>query len=148
MWRGRRCLRVLALMALVLACPALADPIDSGDVRVIDGRTIDVRGTAYRLIGFDAPGTITAQCPAERELGARALERLTVIVATRGLDFSRVPCPCRPGTEGTSACNDGRLCATLKAQGRDVGDILTSEALAKPFICRGRSCPPPPSWCP
>jgi len=61
--------------------------------------------------------------------------------------LTRVPCACRPGTEGTSACNYGRLCARLTVGGRDVGAIMIGEGLARPYVCGGTSCPPRAGWC-
>lgn len=53
-----------------------------------------------------------------------------------------------PGTEGTSLCNYGRSCGTLRAGGRDVGSILKDEGLAVAFVCGRTSCPPTPRpWC-
>ena len=48
---------------------------------------------------------------------------------------------CVAGTEGTSACNYGRLCGRLPVQGRDVGTILISEGLATSLRMR-RHKPP------
>lgn len=137
----------LALMVAVLVSPAAASSIDPGDVRVIDGSTIEVRGAVYRLVGFDAPETVRAQCAAERERGATAMARLNLLVAKGGLDFTRVPCACAAGTEGTPRCNDGRLCGVLKAGGRDVGAILMSEGLARPALCARQPCPRRQSFC-
>ena len=46
-------LRILTLLAALLAAPAIAAP--NGTVRVIDADTIDVGGTRVRLFGIDAP---------------------------------------------------------------------------------------------
>lgn len=53
------------------------------------------------------------------------------------VELSLAACSCPPGTEGTRACNFGRLCGRLRADGRDVGDILIAEGLAEPYTCRG-----------
>ena len=90
-------------------------------VEVIDGDTIRLDGETFRLIGFDTPETYRARCPAERDLGNRAMIRLRQLVAEGELDLERARCACRPGTEGTQRCNHGRLCGVLKARGRDVG---------------------------
>ncbi len=47
-------MRRLALAFLLLTSPALAEPI-VGRASVIDGDTLDVRGTRIRLYGIDAP---------------------------------------------------------------------------------------------
>ena len=109
---------ILIAIAIVLATAAGAAPIETGP---------------------------RAQCPAERALGAEATQRLRIIVAAGGLDLRRVSCACRPGTEGTRACNYGRLCGTLTAGGKNVGDMLIKAGLARlyPF----GSSPGPATWC-
>jgi endonuclease YncB( thermonuclease family) len=141
---------VIGRFALVLAFVASisnASPVDPSQVETLDGDTIRVAGETFRLVGFDAPETYRAQCPAERELGNRATDRLRQLVATGGLDLERVACACRPGTEGTPRCNYGRSCGILGAAGRDVAGVLIAEGLARAFVCGRTSCPPRQSWC-
>jgi hypothetical protein len=65
-----------------------------------------------------------------------ATPRLAKLIAGGGHVVTRVPCSSRLGTEGTSACNHGRLCARLMVQGRDVGTIPDLQGLgAAPFLC-------------
>jgi endonuclease YncB( thermonuclease family) len=102
---------MLAFVAvLFLAGFAVAAPIDSADIHVIDGDTIRVhhKQPDVRLVGFNAPETRRAACEAEADLGAKATRRLRELVRTNRLDFEFVPCACQPGTEGTQACNYGR----------------------------------------
>jgi endonuclease YncB( thermonuclease family) len=139
-----------AIALALMAGTALAEPIEPSQVRVIDGDTIKVYNTGpnVRLVGFNAPETRKAMCDAERALGDQATRRVRDLVRTGGLDYSQVSCACRPGTEGTMACNYGRQCGTLKANGRDVGAILIAEGLAVPFVCGATSCPKTPKpWC-
>ena len=134
----------------MLSAPAIAAPIDSDDIRVIDGDTIRVyhEQPNVRLVGFNAPETWRAGCDAERELGAKATRRLRDLVKAGGLDFEYIPCSCPAGTEGTPVCNYGRKCGTLKASGRDVGEILIGEGLAVRFVCGPTHCPRTPKpWC-
>lgn len=141
----------LALFLLaILSLPTIAEPIDPGDIRVIDGDTIRVyhERPDVRLVGFNAPETRRAACDAEAELGARATRRLRDLVRAGNLDFTYVKCSCPPGTEGTFICNYGRECGTLKSGGRDVGTILIEEGLAVPFVCGATRCPKTPRpWC-
>ena len=141
---------LLIMLAVGVPHAAIAEPIEPSNIRVIDADTIRVhhKRPDVRLVGFNAPETRRAQCPAENELGARATRRVRELVRVGSLDFAYAPCACRPGTEGTNACNYGRLCGTLKVNGRDVGDILIAEKLAVPFRCGETSCPPTPRpWC-
>jgi endonuclease YncB( thermonuclease family) len=137
---------------ILLAAPAIAEPIAPDDLRVIDGDTIRVfhQQPNVRLVGFNAPETRRAECEAEQVLGARATRRLRELVRAGDLDFEYVACSCPARTQGTFGCNYGRDCGTLKVGGRDVGAILIEEGLATPFVCGPTRCPRTPrpsSWC-
>jgi endonuclease YncB( thermonuclease family) len=126
---------LVCLTSVVLAAwsgASIAEPVQPEQVRVIDGDTIRLNHAKpdVRLVGFNAPETTRAICSAERELGGKATRRVRDLVHAGGLDFELVRCSCRPGTQGTMACNYGRACGTLKSNGRDVGDILIAEGLA------------------
>jgi endonuclease YncB( thermonuclease family) len=142
---------VLLLLLLVQPVGVVSSaPIESDEVRVIDGDTIRIHHQQpdVRLVGFNAPETRRAQCDFERDLGGKATARLRDLVRSTRLDFEFVACSCRSGTEGTSSCNYGRRCGTLKANGQDVGVILIRENLAVPFVCGQTRCPPTPKpWC-
>jgi hypothetical protein len=123
-------------------------PIGTASITVVDGDTVRVNGQTYRLVGFDTPesGSL-ARCERERKLADAATNRLRQLVASRQTAFKPVPCSCRPGTEGTQQCNYGRLCARLWADGRDAGEILISEGLARSYVCGQSGCPKRQSWC-
>jgi endonuclease YncB( thermonuclease family) len=141
------CLTILIALAVTPAA-TLASPIEPGAIEVVDGDTIRAGGLTFRLVGFDTPETGSrARWEYERTLAAVASRRLRHLIVGGGLDLERVACSCRPGTEGTPACNHGRLCGTLTARGRDVGAILISEGLARPFLCGPQSCPAQQGWC-
>jgi|ERR1700730_5539905 endonuclease YncB( thermonuclease family) len=150
MRQGLALFLTLAVALVSVAHIAWASSINPDDVRVIDGDTIRVfhKSPNVRLVGFNAPETRRAQCEAERELGARATRRVRDLVRDGNLDFEFVACACSFGTEGMPSCNYGRRCGTLKANGRDVGEILVAERLAVPFVCGPTRCPPTPKpWC-
>ncbi len=125
--------------------------ISTRDIRVIDGDTIKVTGESrsYRLVGFNTAETKNAQCSRERELGYMVTSRLAELLSTASeIELRRVRCACKPGTEGTQACNFGRLCGRLYVEGQDVGSKLITEGLAVRYICGATSCPPRPgNWC-
>src|SRR5262245_45904762 len=137
----------LALFLALVTSAAMASPVEPGQIDVVDGDTIRIAGETFRLVGFDAPETYRAQCPSERELGNRATFRLRQLVAGGGLELERVACACRPGTEGTARCNYGRSCGVLTVRGRDVGEVLIAEGLARSYICGRTACPPRQTWC-
>ncbi|WP_457939808.1 thermonuclease family protein [Mesorhizobium sp. 10J20-29] len=124
--------------------------ITRSDFTIIDGDTIRVNGErkGTRLVGFNTPETIQPGCSAERALGLKAKARLRQLVSKGRLSLERIRCACKPGTEGTDACNYGRSCGVLSVDGRDVGDTLVSEGLAVRFVCGSTRCPPTPKpWC-
>jgi endonuclease YncB( thermonuclease family) len=135
------------LVTMLAAARAAAEPINSNEIRVSDGDTIFARGKVYRLIGFNTAETFKARCAEERALGVQAHKRLQALVDAGGLDLIEMRCSCRPGTEGTQACNYGRSCATLKARGVDVGQTLIKEGLAEVYACGGYRCPRRRDWC-
>jgi endonuclease YncB( thermonuclease family) len=145
---GARVLGELSLPAFVAAVPAV--PLSPSRIAVVDGDTIRVSGEprSIRLVGFNAPETRDPQCASEATLGDRAKARLRELVGSGNVTLARVPCACRPGTEGTDRCNYGRSCGSLAIDGRDVGEVLIAENLAVPFQCGSWACPRTPRpWC-
>lgn len=132
---------------LLLASVAAAEPVGSSEIRVTDGDTILAHGKVYRLVGFNAPETFKARCADERTLGVKARARLQALINAGALDLTEVQCSCAPGTEGTQSCNYGRSCATLKANGIDVGQTLIKEGLAEVYVCGRYRCPKRRDWC-
>src|SRR5512133_3414649 len=144
---ARMRLHYIGVLVAFYASIANASPVDRNNVGVLDGDTLRIAGETFRLVGCDAPETYQARCPSERELGNRATFRLRQMVAGGGLDLEKVACACRPGTEGTMRCNYGRSCGVLKARGRDIGELLIGEGLARPYVCGSSSCPRRLPWC-
>lgn len=123
-------LRTACAVAAVLALGvgAIWSQTVGGSIRVLDGDTIRVDGRTIRLVGIDAPETgDKARCETERILAARATVRLRELIALGPVALDVVACSCRPGTEGTRACNYGRACGRLMLEGRDLGGILIAE---------------------
>jgi endonuclease YncB( thermonuclease family) len=147
----QRRIRIGLLSALILLSgAAVAAPIDQGEILVIEGDLIRIHRQRpdVRLLGFNAPEVLRAHCRTERAIGEKSAQRLRAIVRAGNLAFESMACPCPPRTEGTKACNNGRRCGRLTANGRDVGSILMEEKLAVPFACSETGCPVPPRpWC-
>jgi endonuclease YncB( thermonuclease family) len=143
-------MRAAALMLMFLASVAHANAVKPADIYVVDGDTIEALGKRIRLVGFDAPELGGhARCALERTLAARAPSPVRQMIRTSDdIDLQIVECSCRPGTEGTMACNYKRACGYLTVDGQDVGDVLIAESLAHPLVCGKYSCPRRKPWCP
>lgn len=89
---------------------------------IVDGDTINLDGERIRLMGFDAPETYRAQCPSERERGLAAKRRLSELLNGHTLNVRR-------------CCLDkyGRTLAHVLVDGRDVGETMVGEGLARVY---------------
>lgn len=89
---------------------------------VVDGDTIWLEGMNLRLESYDTPAPYNDICGgrAEVELAHRASRRLLDLLNHNAFTVA---------TSGTDRY--GRTLATIKIGGRDVGDILISEGLAR-----------------
>lgn len=99
---------------------------------VVDGDTFWIGGVKVRIAGIDAPETHPSRCPEEARLGDAATDRLLDLlnsgpVALTSIDRDRD--------------RYGRLLRNVEVSGRDVGDELVSEGVARPY---GRGRRP---WC-
>ncbi|HYD87345.1 MAG TPA: thermonuclease family protein [Vitreimonas sp.] len=103
--------------------------------RVIDGDTFEdlATGDRYRLENIDTPETgPRARCSAERDLGDRATQQARTFIANaRQLDIRRT---------GRTDRYD-RIIAFIEIDGRDLGELMIAQGLARPW--RGRREP----WC-
>jgi micrococcal nuclease len=90
---------------------------------VIDGDTVWVEGTNYRLAGFDTPEGYRNLCGGslERQLSERATDRLIQLMNTSDWEVRSLG----------RADRYGRVLANLNIDGRDVGEILIEERLAR-----------------
>lgn len=90
---------------------------------VVDGDTLWLRGVNYRLKSFDTPEPQTAICGGQREvaLAHRASARLLELLNENEWTIETY------GLDGTGK----RVLATIRLNGRDVGDILIEEHLAR-----------------
>lgn len=107
----------------------------AGRVRVVDGDTIEDMSSdiTYRVVNIDTAETGSrARCTAERDLGDRAKEAVQSLVAgARRIELN-----------ATGRIDRyGRTIAFVVIDGRDMGETLIAEGLARPW--RGRREP----WC-
>lgn len=115
-----------AVVFLMLASPVLAiEKCRSGKMAtcVVDGDTIWLNGTKYRLEGYDTPEPETNVCGGsfERQLAKKASNRFVQLLNNN--EWRLVP----TGGKG----HYKRDLARLYINGEDVGDILVRERLAR-----------------
>ena len=107
--------------------------LHASEVVAVDGDTIDHGDDRYRLVGFDTPETYRPQCDAEKALGLKAKDRLTDLIDTAG----QIKLVIKPELD-----KHDRFLAVGRVDGQDVGAILISEGLARPYDGGKRQ-----SWC-
>lgn len=117
---------VVAAVLCALNCEAV-------ELRVWDGDTFRIgfgaRSERVRLVSIDAP-EIEGRCQAEVDLAERAKRRLAELLRGRQVLIVR-----------SGFDRHGRTLASVKVQGRDVGEVLVREGLARTWS--GRREP----WC-
>lgn len=124
-------------MRLALVCTFMLVALPAaGAPRVIDGDTFDMDGERVRIANIDAPELHTGKCDAEKRLARLAKRRLTELLGDG--DVSVVP---GDPADGRLRDRHGRLLATVKLGGADIGEMLIGEDLARPWT--GRRAP----WC-
>lgn len=106
--------RLLSLLALLLASPAVAE------TRIIDGDKIDIDGVGYRLLGIAAPDARQI-CDDGYPSGTEAVKKLLSLMSGR-----RIVC------ENRGRDPSGRMLAICRADGRDLGEAMVRAGLAWP----------------
>lgn len=110
----------IVLCLIFLEIPGQSQPV-VGQVRIIDGDTIRIGSEKIRLMGFDTP-ELDARCAREKKLALKAQERLRSLIDNGELTIRR---------HGEDRW--GRTLAYVRTDGQDVGSILISENLARPY---------------
>lgn len=124
---------ISVLFYLVSATSVLAAPVSSQDIYLIDGDTAAVGDDRFRLVGYDTPETCKPKCRYEKALGDEATRRARQLVQSAGtVDFVILP-----GRD-----KYGRGLARIFLHGTDLGEILISEGLARPYYGGRRK-----GWC-
>lgn len=103
---------------------------------VVDGDTVSISGERIRVANIDAPELHRGQCDAEKRLAAVAKARMTELLSA-GEIVVHVGDP----ATGRTRDRHGRTLATITVDGRDVGEIMIGEGLARPW--EGKRRP----WC-
>ena len=103
---------------------------------VIDGDTITIRSERIRIANIDAPEIGHPKCDAERRLGLVARKRLAELLGSGQVDIER-------GDPKSDRIKDryGRTLALVYIDGKDAGETLIEELLARPWQGKRRN------WC-
>jgi len=113
----RPMLRILLTIGLFAVLPVFA----AAQTRVIDGDTLELGGTVYRLNGIDAPEF--GQTCGRWRCGAEATEALKKAVSGKSLRC-----------EALSRDGYGRVIATCFANGQDIGAKMVADGFAWAFV--------------
>ena len=118
------------LIVTMLVCSLACEPVD---VRIWDGDTLRLGMTseaeAIRILNIDTP-EIEGKCSYEIDLAFQAKARLGEILEGQPVEIVR-----------DSVDRYGRTLAVLRINGRDVGDQLVAEGLARTWSGRREG------WC-
>lgn len=99
----------------------------------VDGDTVKLGTQSLRLVNIDAPEVSRPECPEEAARGRAATDRLRAL-----LEQGQVAI-----LPNGRLDRYGRPLVRLTVDGRDAGDLLITEGLAKPWPVKGD-----PAWCP
>lgn len=103
---------------------------------VVDGDTIRWRGESIRILNIDTPEITGPGCAEEAALGFAAADRLLALLNAAGAWELR-----RDPAEPRDVDRYGRALRLLVIDGRDAGEQLVAEGLARPWTGRRES------WC-
>jgi micrococcal nuclease len=104
---------------------------EAGACRAVDGDTLDCQGRRVRLANIDAP-EIQGRCAAEIQMAERA--KLAALIAVAASPAHVVP---ERGTD-----RYGRLLARVAIDGKDLGETLIAQGLARHYAGGARR-----GWC-
>lgn len=90
----------------------------------IDGDTIVVQGEHIRILNIDAPEIGHPKCDAELRLGLVAKRRMQALIEGGVVTLER-------GDNGRMTDRYGRSLARVLVDGKDAGEMLISEGLAR-----------------
>lgn len=114
----------MKLAAMILTITIMCTPA-FGEVEAIDGDTLDLNGTTYRLNGIDAP-EFGQSCKGAKGTWPCGKEALAALAAL--LESGSVQC------EAISEDGYGRTIATCFSEGTDVGEVMVLRGYAWAFV--------------
>jgi endonuclease YncB( thermonuclease family) len=99
---------------------------------VVDGDTFYIGGAKVRIADIDAPETHDYRCRSELELGERAARDLQALLNSGAVTMTRID---------RDRDVYGRLLRNVSVNGRDVGEELIADGVARAYAVGRRS------WC-
>ena len=114
------------LLSLIFVLSAANIPIHAASIRVVDGDTIVIDGEKIRIANIDTPETRRARCANERILGVIATNRVRDLLSGAEIGIVR-----GDPLDGRLQDRYGRTLAVISVNGKDLGEILIAEGLAR-----------------
>lgn len=100
----------------------------------VDGDTVEIDGERIRIANIDTPEIGGAKCSTERQLGLQAKQRTAELMKGRPIRILR-------GDRGRDVDQYGRTLARIEIGGKDLGEVLIGEGLARKWTGKRRP------WC-
>lgn len=111
------------VFALIFFGAFVTSPLWAADMRIVDGDTVHIDGEKIRVLGIDTPEKgHQADCIAERMLSDLATARLTALLDGAEITLER---------DGLDKY--GRTLAIVRADGRDVAEVLIEEGYGRVY---------------
>lgn len=123
----------MRLSFLVLSLVMVATSAQARNYAV-DGDTVDIDGERIRIANIDTPEIGGAKCSTERRLGLQAKQRTAELMQGKPIRILR-------GDHGRDVDRYGRTLARIEIGGKDLGEVLIGEGLARKWTGKRRP------WC-
>lgn len=117
--QGTGRVKILVICLSLAVAPALA-----ANLFAIDGDTIIIDREHIRIANIDAPEIHHSKCDAEFRLGNAAKARMQALISGGKVEIVR-------GDNGRMKDRYGRSLGRVLVDGKDVGEILIAEGLAR-----------------
>ena len=127
-------MRIAARISLLALPLFIAASSASAGSYAVDGDTVEIDGERIRIANIDTPEIGGAKCSTERQLGLQAKQRTAELMKGRPIRILR-------GDHGRDVDQYGRTLARIEIGGKDLGEVLIGEGLARKWTGKRRP------WC-